>query len=96
MKRRRIRVGLRTVKTAVAIIIAMVLVEPYGATSSRLILAMLGAMAAVQPTFKESLEACDPDGGGPLRCGGRRFAGGAAHGAADLGSAGHHFCHHCL
>jgi len=46
------------VKPAVAIIIAMVLVEPYGATSSRLILAMLGAMAAVQPTFKESLEAC--------------------------------------
>lgn len=58
MKRRRIHVGLRTVKTAVAIIIAMVLVEPYGATSSRLILAMLGAMAAVQPTFKESLESC--------------------------------------
>lgn len=58
MKRRKIHVGLRTVKTAAAIIIAMVLVEPYGATSSRLILAMLGAMAAVQPTFKESLEAC--------------------------------------
>lgn len=58
MKRRRIHVGLRTVKTAVAIILAMILVEPYGATSSRLILAMLGAMAAVQPTFKESLEAC--------------------------------------
>lgn len=58
MKRRKIHVGLRTVKTAVAIIIAMVLVEPYGATSSRLILAMLGAMAVVQPTFKESLEAC--------------------------------------
>ncbi len=58
MKRRKIRVGLRTVKTAAAIIIAMVLVEPYGATSSRLILAMLGAMAAVQPTFKESLDAC--------------------------------------
>ena len=32
MKRRKIHVGLRTVKTAVAIIIAMVLVEPYGAT----------------------------------------------------------------
>lgn len=58
MKRRRIHVGLRTVKTAVAVIIAMMLVEPYGATSSKLILAMLGAMAAVQPTFKESLEAC--------------------------------------
>lgn len=58
MKRCRLHVGLRTVKTAVAVIIAMILVEPYGATSSRLILAMLGAMAAVQPTFKESLEAC--------------------------------------
>lgn len=58
MKRRKIHVGLRTVKTAVAVIIAMMLVEPYGATSSKLILAMLGAMAAVQPTFKESLEAC--------------------------------------
>lgn len=47
MKRRRIRVGLRTVKTAVAIIIAMVLVEPYGATSSRLILAMLDRKSVV-------------------------------------------------
>lgn len=58
MKNRKFRVGLRTVKTAAAIILAMVLVEPYGATSSKLILAMLGAMAAVQPTFKESLDAC--------------------------------------
>lgn len=58
MKKRKLRVGLRTVKTAVAIIIAMILVEPYGATSSRLIFAMLGAMAAVQPTFRESLETC--------------------------------------
>lgn len=58
MKRWRFHIGLRTVKTAVAIIIAMVLVEPYGATSSRLILAMLGAMAAVEPTFKRSVEAC--------------------------------------
>ena len=58
MKKRKLRIGLRTVKTAVAIIIAMILVEPYGATSSRLIFAMLGAMAAVQPTFRESLETC--------------------------------------
>lgn len=58
MKKRKLRVGLRTVKTAAAIIIAMILVEPYGATSSKLIYAMLGAMAAVQPTFKESLETC--------------------------------------
>ena len=58
VKRKKIRIGLRTIKTAVAIIVAMILVEPYGATSSRLIFAMLGAMAVVQPTFRESLEAC--------------------------------------
>lgn len=50
--------GLRTVKTAAAVIIAMIIVDSYGATTSKLIFAMLGAMAAVQPTFKESLESC--------------------------------------
>ncbi|MBQ8646662.1 MAG: FUSC family protein [Oscillospiraceae bacterium] len=60
MKKRynRFHVGLRTIKTAVAVIIAMVIVEFYGATTSKLVFAMLGAMAAVQPTFKESLESC--------------------------------------
>lgn len=58
MKHRKIHIGLRTVKTSIAIVLAMILVEPYGATSAKLIFAMLGAMAAVQPTFKESLEAC--------------------------------------
>lgn len=51
-------IGLRTVKTVVSVILAMIVVESYGATSSRLIFAMLGAMAAVQPTFNESLESC--------------------------------------
>lgn len=54
----RIRIGLRTVKTAAAVIISMAVVDLYGATTSKLIFAMLGAMAAVQPTFKESLESC--------------------------------------
>lgn len=54
----RLRIGMRTVKTVAAVIIAMVIVDLYGATSSKLILAMLGAIAAVQPTFKESLESC--------------------------------------
>lgn len=53
----RIRIGLRTVKTAAAVVLAMIIVEPYGATSSKLIFAMLGAMAAVQPTFKDSIAA---------------------------------------
>ena len=51
-------IGLRTVKTAAAIVISMFIVDAWGATSSRLIFAMLGAMAAVQPTFKESVESC--------------------------------------
>ena len=54
----RFHIGLRTLKTAAAVVISMVIVDFYGATSSKLIFAMLGAMAAVQPTFKESLESC--------------------------------------
>lgn len=57
-KRLRFHIGLRTVKTVAAVIISMIVVESYGATTSKLIFAMLGAMAAVQPTFKESLESC--------------------------------------
>lgn len=54
----RIRIGLRTVKTAAAVIISMLVVNQFGTTTSRLIFAMLGAMAVVQPSFKESLESC--------------------------------------
>ena len=50
-------IGPRTVKTAVAVILAMIIVEAYGATSSKLVFAMLGAMAAIEPTFKQSKEA---------------------------------------
>jgi len=58
LKNFRIHVGLRTLKTTVAVVIAMVIVEALGTTDSKLIFAMLGAMSAVQPTFRESLEAC--------------------------------------
>lgn len=54
----KIHIGLRTAKTALAVIIAMYLVDHLGTTPSKLIFAMLGAMAAVQPTFLESLESC--------------------------------------
>ncbi len=57
-KPRHFPIGMRTVKTVAAVIIAMLIVDLYGTTSSKLIFAMLGAMAAVQPTFKESLESC--------------------------------------
>lgn len=54
----KIPIGLRTVKSAVAVIAAMLIVDAYGTSSSKLIFAMLGAMAAVQQTFKESVESC--------------------------------------
>lgn len=54
----RLRVGLRTVKTTAAVVISMMLVDRLGTSGSRLIFAMLGAMAAVQPTFKESVTSC--------------------------------------
>ena len=49
---------MRTVKTVLAVIVSMLIVDAIGTTDSRLIFAMLGATAAMQPTFKESLESC--------------------------------------
>ena len=57
-KHTRFHIGMRTLKTAIAVVVSMIIVEFYGATTSKLIFAMLGAMAAVQPTFKESIESC--------------------------------------
>ena len=54
----RIHIGLRTIKTTAAIIISMALVHFYGTTESKYIFAMLGAMAAMDNTFQQSLEAC--------------------------------------
>jgi uncharacterized membrane protein YgaE (UPF0421/DUF939 family) len=54
----RFHIGLRTIKTTVAIIIAMVLVHFHGTTDSKYIFAMLGAMGAMEHTFRESVEAC--------------------------------------
>ena len=62
----KVPIGLRTVKTAVAVIAAMLIVDAYGTSSSKLIFAMLGAMAAVQQTFKESVESCVAQIGGVL------------------------------
>ncbi len=52
----KIPIGLRTIKTVVAVMISMIIVDAYGATTSKLLFAMLGAMAAVQTTFKESVK----------------------------------------
>ena len=55
---KKIKIGLRTIKTAAAVMIAMMIVSAYGTTSSKLIFAMLGAMAAMEHTFYESVQAC--------------------------------------
>lgn len=52
----RVSVGPRTVKTAVAVILSMLVAESLGGTESKMIFAMLGAMAAVEPTFTDSVE----------------------------------------
>ena len=54
----KVHIGLRTVKTTAAIVISMIIVDYLGASASKLIFAMLGAMAAVQPTFKDSVDSC--------------------------------------
>ena len=54
-KNLRVHIGLRTVKTAAAVIIAMLIVSTFGITDSSMIFAMLGAMAAVQTTFRDSV-----------------------------------------
>lgn len=57
-KRSRFRIGMRTVKTVISVIIAMMIVETNISPYTNLSVAMLGAIAAVQPSFKESLESC--------------------------------------
>lgn len=56
-KRGKLHIGLRTVKTTLAVLLSMVIVDSLGSTAgTKLIFAMLGAMTAVQPTFKGSVE----------------------------------------
>ena len=57
---KRIHIGRRTFKTAIAVIISLIIVSMFGTTSStsRMVFAMLGAMSAMENTFKQSVEAC--------------------------------------
>ena len=55
-RRTRFRIGMRTFKTLVAVIIAMIVSQSSISPYSNLSLAMLGAVAAVQPSFKESID----------------------------------------
>ena len=48
-------VGLRTVKTAVAVAASIILVEMYGTSVDELLFGVMGAFAAMEPTFKASV-----------------------------------------
>ena len=58
LKYKKIHIGRRTIKTALAVIVSMMIVSAYGATTSKMIFAMLGAMGAMETSFQKSLEAC--------------------------------------
>lgn len=51
-------VGMRTIKTAVAVSAAILLVERYGTSIDGLIFGVMGAFAAMEPTVKASLRSC--------------------------------------
>lgn len=57
---KRIHIGRRTLKSAIAVIVAIIIVSKFGtsASTSKMVFAMLGAMSAMENTFKQSVDAC--------------------------------------
>lgn len=55
---KRIHVGRRTLKTAAAVIISIVAVSFYGVSASKMTFAMLGAMNAMENSFRRSIMNC--------------------------------------
>ena len=58
MRKSKFHIGLRTLKTALAIMVALMIVDFYGASTSKVIFALIGAASAMDATFKSSLKAC--------------------------------------
>lgn len=58
LRQKRLPVGLRTLKTALAVAAAMLLVERYGTGADGLIFGVMGAFYAMEPTFKASVRSC--------------------------------------
>ena len=58
MKINKIRIGLRTIKSAVAALIAMAIVDIYGNSTGKYVFAVMGAMQVTQKTIKQSMDAC--------------------------------------
>ena len=58
MKLNKPHIGLRTIKTALAAIIAMSIVSLYGTSNAKYMFAAMGAMQVTQKTIKESFDSC--------------------------------------
>ena len=58
MRHGRFPLGLRTLKTGLAILVALLIVEAYGASTSKVIFALIGAACAMDVTLKASLKSC--------------------------------------
>ena len=54
----KLRIGPRTLKTALAVTLSIIAVSFYGSSTSNLIFATIGALSAMGATFKESLLSC--------------------------------------
>ena len=54
----RLRIGPRTLKTALAVTLSIIAVYFYGSGTSNLIFATIGALSAMENTFKDSLRSC--------------------------------------
>lgn len=58
LMRWKVPVGMRTVKTALSVTLALMVVQHYGASPAKVVFATIGAISAVAPTFTDSLLAC--------------------------------------
>ena len=57
-KKVHIPVGLRTLKTSIAVAVAILMVERYGTSADELLFGVMGAFSAMEPTFKASVRGC--------------------------------------
>lgn len=66
LRKLHIPVGMRTVKTAIAVSLSLVVIEHLGTSSAKIIFAVIGAIAAMDNTLKASLRNCAAQIGGVI------------------------------
>ncbi len=66
LRKLHIPVGMRTVKTAIAVSLSLIVIEHLGSSSAKIIFAVIGAMAAMDNSLKASLRNCAAQIGGVI------------------------------